>query len=102
MPFNSKEKQKEYSRQYYQRKKCGQANTNIDFGTQTDPIPKIVKVIRPKSIASAEIETQTDEGTPSSNAFTDNVRSVLKVGEKYISLHPSPTNPAGVPLFFRI
>ena len=133
-------------------------NGDNEQGTQTDPIPKTVKVVRPKPKASVEIETQTGESSrneatpdkqreeyilnfystikteydfmmwvrnikrvhkalfnqetiqkeseikeqPADNSLIDCIRSLLKVGEKYVSLHPSPTNPDGVPIFFHI
>jgi hypothetical protein len=39
---------------------------------------------------------------PADNSLIDCIRSLLKVGERYISLHSSPTNPNGVPIFFHI
>ena len=39
---------------------------------------------------------------PNNDALTDCVRSLLKVGEKYVSFHPSPMNTQGIPIFFHI
>ena len=83
------------------------AEISTEQGTQTDPMPKIVTLVRLKPKPSAEIGTQTDESsqndeTSKNNALIDCIRSFLKVGDRYISLHPSQTNPNGVPIFFYI
>ena len=61
------------------------AETSTEQGTQTDPMPKIVTLVRLKPKSSAEIGTQTDESsqydeTSNNNAFIDCIRSFLKVG----------------------
>ena len=166
MPLKDKEALKKYNREYqriyYAKMKQNKditPNDDNEQGTQTDPIPKTVKVIRPKPKASVEIETQTGESSrneatpdkqreeyilnfystikteynfmmwvrnikrvhkalfnqetiqnerseikkqPADNSLIDCIRSLLKVGERYISLHSSPTNLNGVPIFFHI
>ena len=165
MPLKDKEALKkynrEYQRMYYAKMKQNKditPNDDNEQGTQTDPIPKTVRVIRPKPKASVEIETQTGESSrneatpdkqreeyilnfyftikteydfmiwvrnikrvhkalfnrettqkeseieeqPADNSLIDCIRSFLKVGDRYVSLYPSLTNPDGVPIFFHI
>ena len=61
------------------------AEISTEQGTQIDPMPKIVTLVRLKPKPSAEIGTQTDESsqndeTSKNNAFVDCIRSFLKVG----------------------
>ena len=51
---------------------------------------------------SAETLAETRTQNEADNSLIDCIRSFLKAGDRYISLHPSHTNPNGVPIFFHI
>ena len=81
MPFNSKEKKKEYNKKYYENKRSLQVNKNL-LNQET-------------TIKECNLKEQ-----PEDDAFTNCIRSFLKVGEKYVSLHSK--NSLGFPVFFHI
>ena len=113
MPFNSKDKRKEYNRKYYENKKCPQskareeyilnfystAKTEYDFMIWVRNIKRVNKHLLNRETTQKESEIKEQ---PNNDALTDCIKSLLKVGEKYVSFHPSPTNTKGIPIFFHI
>ena len=113
MPFNSKDKRKEYNKKYYENKKCPQckareeyilnfystAKTEYDFMIWVRNIKRVNKHLLNRETKQKESEVKEQ---PNDDALTDCIKSLLKVGEKYVSFHPSPTNTKGIPIFFHV
>ena len=113
MPYNTKEKQKEYNKKYYEIKKCppSKARTNYimnfystikteyDFMMWVRNIRRVNKHLFCAKVKDDKSESQ-DEILHDETAYIDCIKSFLKVGERYISLLPSKRS--GVPIFFTI
>ena len=114
MPYNTKEKQKEYNKNYYEIKKCPQskARTNYiinfystikkeyDFMMWVRNIRRVNKHLFCAKVKDNKGESQ-DIILHDETAYIDCIKSFLKVGERYISLLPS-SKANGLPMFFTI
>ena len=91
---NQNNTRKEYILNFYSTIK-----TEYDFMMWVRNIKRVHKALFNQETIQKESEIKEQ---PADNSLIDCIRSLLKVGDRYISLHPSPTNPNGVPIFFHI
>jgi hypothetical protein len=115
MPQKSKDERKEYNRQQYIKNKYNEKHnkareeyilnfyltmkTDHDFMMWVRNMRRVNKKVFSQEATQKESEIKEETEI---DALTDCIRSFLKVGGKYVSLHPSPINSRGVPIFFHI